>query len=72
MKWKIPEHPHVGDIRFVTRFALLPTEVVSKLDGKSYIIWLQLYVAEQVYTFDRGLFGDLDFRWVTTNKTIHV
>lgn len=71
MKWKLQEEPSVGDIRFVTAFAWLPTKVTSKLDNKSYVIWLQLYIAEQVYTFDRGLFSN-DFMWLTTNRTIHV
>lgn len=71
MRWKLKDNPIVGDVRFVTKFAFLPTEVESKLDGKSYIVWLQLYLAKQVYTFERGWFNGLEYGWETTDKTIH-
>ena len=51
MKWEITRKPRpkVGDIRFVTKFAWLPTQVLSKITMTDHMIWLQLYVEEQVY-----------------------
>lgn len=72
MKWEIiDDTPKKGDIRFVTRFAWLPTRVLSKLTMTDYVIWLQLYIAEQEYTVENTWDG-LDCYWRTVARTIHV
>jgi len=71
MRWEI-EHetsPEIGDIRFVTRFAWLPTRVLSKITHTDHLIWLELYVEEQEYK--RTLDG-WDTYWHTVAKTIHI
>lgn len=73
MKWEITDNrPHVGDIRFRTKFAFLPTRVLSKLTMTDHIIWLQLYVEEQeyikVYPIDSRPYS----YWKTVAKTIHI
>ena len=71
MKWEITKEIHsIGDIRFVTRFAFLPTRVLSKITMTDHIVWLQLYVEEQVYT--AGSDGWEYYEgWKTVQKTIH-
>ena len=72
MKWEIiDDSPKVGDIRFVTRFAWLPTRVLSKLTMTDHMIWLQLYIAEQEYVADHSWDG-VDCYWHTIAKTIHI
>ena len=72
MKWEITDNrPHVGDIRFVTRFAFFPTTVLSKLTMTDHIIWLQLYLEEQEYTKETGWDGS-NYYWRTVGKTIHI
>lgn len=61
----------MGDIRFRTKFAWLPTTVLSKLTMTDHVIWLELYVEEQVYRYDNS-FGDyVGGHWKTVSKTIH-
>ncbi len=70
MKWEIKDNsPHIGDIRFKTKFAWLPTRVLSMITHTDHMIWLQLYVEEQVYK--RTLDG-WDTYWHTVGKTIHI
>lgn len=75
MKWEIiDKKPHVGDIRHLTKFAWLPTIVLSKLTMTDHRIWLELYIEEQEYkrivAFDMpAAFEDC---WVTVAKTIHI
>lgn len=70
MKWEIDNNrPNIGDVRFKTKFAWLPTRVLSKITYTDHMIWLQLYVEEQVYK--RTLDG-WDTYWYTIAKTIHV
>ena len=71
MKWEITRKPQPqrGDIRFVTKFAWLPTQVLSKLTMTDHIIWLQLYVEEQEW-IPAGFFQDGG--WYTVAKTIHI
>ncbi len=73
MKWEIKrkDRPNVGDIRFVTKFAWLPTRVLSKITMTDHIIWLQLYVAEQVYTPKNDGWEYYE-EWSTIGKTIHI
>jgi len=72
MKWEIiDKRPKVGEIRFKTKFAWLPTIVLSKLTNTDHRIWLELYIAEQEYVseFD-GMY--VNSYWKTVSKTIHV
>ena len=73
MRWEIKDNrPKIGDIRFKTRFAWLPTAVVSKLTMTDHIIWLELYVEEQEYQRRKsGYDYEWHERWVTVAKTIH-
>jgi hypothetical protein len=70
MKWEIINNrPRLGDVRFVTKFAWLPTIVLNKLTMTDHRIWLELYVEEQMYkTSSDGWYED----WYTVNRTIHV
>lgn len=73
MKWEIIDNkPKVGDIRFKTKFAWLPTRVLSKLTDTDHMVWLDLYVEEQIYqrNYD-GWDGEYEC-WHTIAKTIHV
>jgi len=76
MKWEInrKEEPKVGDVRYKTRFAFLPTRVLSKITMTDHMVWLQLYLEEQEYM--RIVDFDVPFGfeecWITTAKTIHV
>lgn len=73
MKWEIIDNkPKVGDVRFKTKFAFLPTRVLSKLTNTDHMIWLELYVEEQEY---KSIYGgwDGDYGcWKTIAKTIHI
>lgn len=73
MKWEIKnDKPRPGDVRFKTRFAWLPTVVLSKLTLTDHRIWLELYIEEQEYM--RGLThdGEVIEGWYTVAKTIHI
>ena len=74
MKWEITRKPRpkVGDIRFVTKFAWLPTQVLSKITTTDHLIWLELYLEEQEYADYKTWNGDWDKGWVTVAKTIHI
>lgn len=75
MRWEIiDDSPKLGDVRFKTKFAFLPTRVLSKITDTDHIIWLELYIEEQQYkrivAFDvPTAFEDC---WVTVAKTIHI
>lgn len=73
MKWEVTNNkPKRGDVRFKTRFAWLPTRVLSELTMTDHIIWLELYIEEQEYiTKYDGWDGDYGF-WKTVAKTIHI
>jgi hypothetical protein len=72
MKWEIIDNsPKVGDIRFKTKFAFLPTRVLSKLTDTDHIIWLELYIEEQMYCSEFG-FDERVYYWKTVAKTIHI
>lgn len=76
MRWEINNNaPKRGDIRFKTRFAWLPTQVLSKLTNTDHIIWLELYVEEQEYKSVPGEYdyfsGNPTLDWCTVAKTIH-
>jgi hypothetical protein len=75
MRWEI-EHettPEIGDVRFVTRFAWLPTRVLSKITHTDHLIWLELYVEEQEYKFSRdNVWATYQPQWTTVSKTIHI
>lgn len=74
MKWEIKrkDEPKRGDIRFKTRFAWLPTQVLSKITMTDHIVWLDFYVEEQEYRIVDA-WGDLyECEWRTVAKTIHV
>jgi len=74
MRWEIIDNsPKVGDIRFRTRFAWLPTVVLSKLTMTDHRIWLELYIEEQVYVrYVNDWDGGFNYHWETVAKTIHV
>lgn len=75
MRWEvINNEPSIGDVRFKTRFAWLPTRVLSKLTLTDHLIWFELYIEEQQYTrivhFDvPPVFEEC---WITVAKTIHI
>lgn len=75
MRWEITDNtPRLGETRLLTKFAWLPTRVLSKITMTDHRIWLELYLEEQQYTrivhFDSpAAFEDC---WVTVAKTIHV
>ena len=74
MKWEITDKkPKLGEIRFKTKFAFLPTVVLSKLTNTDHKIWLELYIEEQEYTrkIDRWD-GAYNYYWQTVAKTIHI
>ena len=74
MKWEInrKEEPHLGDVRFVTKFAWLPTQVLSKITMTDHIIWLQLYVEEQECAVINTWGEPFEKGWKTIAKTIHI
>ena len=74
MKWEITRKPRpkVGDIRFVTKFAWLPTQVLSKITMTDHMIWLHLYVEEQEFTRTLNQWdGGYDYYWHTVGRTVH-
>jgi len=75
MKWEIiDDAPKLGDVRFRTRFAWLPTRVISKLTDTDHMIWFELYIEEQQYkrVVDFDMPAAFEDRWVTVAKTIHI
>jgi hypothetical protein len=75
MKWEIiDDAPKLGDVRFRTRFAWLPTRVISKLTDTDHMIWFELYIEEQQYkrVVDFDIPAAFEDRWVTVAKTIHI
>lgn len=56
MKWKARIHPKDGDLRWVKRFAFLPTRV------KDSWIWLEYYIAIDCF-FGHGS-GDATNKWI--------
>ena len=75
MRWEIthPNNPQLGEVRFVTRFAWLPTRVLSKITLTDHRIWLELYIEEQEYQRRQTNDGyDWIEDWYTVSKTIHI
>lgn len=74
MKWEITRNtkPEIGDVRFKTRFAWLPTRVLSKITMTDHMVWLQFYVEEQEYMKGFGYDGEIVQGWYTMAKTIHI
>lgn len=76
MRWEIKrqEESQPGDIRYKTRFAWLPTRVLSKITMTDHMIWLEVYIEEQEYqrVIDFDLPIAFEDRWVTVSKTIHI
>jgi hypothetical protein len=69
MKWTVKpiQYPIDGAKRNRTRFALFPTRVFDTRQNIEVRIWLQTYVAVQIY--DDG--GDYDFgEWFTIRRKI--
>ena len=72
MKWEIINNkPAAGDVRFKTRFAWLPTIVLSKITMTDHRIWLELYIEEQEYRMGLTQDGEVIQGWYTVAKTIH-
>ena len=70
MKWEINDNaPNLGDVRFKTKFAWLPTRVLSKITYTDHIIWFDFYLAEQVY---KRVPHAWEADWYTVAKTIHI
>jgi hypothetical protein len=70
MKWEIKDNtPDLGDVRFKTKFAWIPTRVLSKITMTDHIIWLELYLEEQEY---RRSPDGWETDWYTVAKTIHI
>ena len=74
MRWEIIDTaPKAGDVRFKTKFAWLPTTVLSKITMTDHKIWLELYLEEQYYAKTLNEDGfHWDYYWRTVAKTIHV
>jgi hypothetical protein len=73
MKWEIIDNtPKPGDIRFRTRFAWWPTRVLSKLTDTDHMVWLELYIEEQVYVTKHDSWDGSYEVWKTVAKTIHI
>ena len=69
MRWEIVnKSPKLGDIRFKTKFAWLPTRVISKITDTDHMIWFELYIEEQEY---RRTSDGWDEYWKTIGRTIH-
>jgi hypothetical protein len=72
MRWEIVNNtPKLGEVRFKTKFAWLPTRVISKLTDTDHMIWFELYIEEQMYIKEHG-WGGVDYGWRTVAKTIHI
>ena len=74
MKWEIIDNePKIGDVRFKTKFAWLPTRVISKLTDTDHMVWFELYIEEQEYQRYKSSYTyEWTERWVTVAKTIHI
>jgi len=73
MRWEIIDNsPKIGDVRFKTKFAFLPTRVLSKITNTDHMIWLELYVEEQVYITKHNSWDGSYEVWQTVAKTIHI
>lgn len=73
MKWEIiDDAPKIGDVRFKTKFAWLPTRVLSKITDTDHMIWLELYIEEQVYITKHNSWDGSYQVWHTVAKTIHI
>ena len=74
MKWEIKrkDPPSIGNIRYKTRFAWLPTQVLSEITMTDHMIWLQLYLEEQEYRIVDSWGDEYVCEWRTVAKTIHV
>ncbi len=73
MKWEIIDNsPKVGEVRFKTKFAWLPTRVLSKLTNTDHRIWFELYIEEQEYVKQYELGWEKFIGWKTVAKTIHI
>jgi hypothetical protein len=72
MRWEIKNNKtQVGDIRFKTKFAFLPTRVRSTITNTDHLIWLELYIEEQEYV--RSVHYDaIISEWVVVDRTIHI
>lgn len=72
MRWEIiDKKPKPGDVKFKTKFAWLPTKVLSKVTMTDHIIWLELYIEEQEYI--RSVhYNKIVSEWTTVAKTIHI
>jgi len=73
MKWEIIDNePKLGDVRFKTKFAWLPTRVLSKITNTDHMIWLELYIEEQEYITKHNSWDGSYQVWYTVAKTIHI
>ena len=73
MKWEIIDNePKIGDVRFKTKFAWLPTRVLSKITNTDHMIWLELYIEEQEYITKHNSWDGSYQVWKTVAKTIHI
>jgi hypothetical protein len=73
MKWEIiDDSPKIGEVRFKTKFAWLPTRVLSKLTNTDHRIWFELYIEEQEYVKQYELGWEKFIGWKTVAKTIHI
>ncbi len=73
MKWEIiDDAPKIGDVRFKTKFAWLPTRVLSKITNTDHMIWLELYIEEQEYITKHNSWDGSYQVWKTVAKTIHI
>ena len=73
MKWEIiDDSPKVGEVRFKTKFAWLPTRVLSKLTNTDHMIWFELYIEEQEYVREYQQGWERFIGWKTVAKTIHI
>ena len=71
MRWEITnKKPFPGEVRFKTKFAWLPTVVLSKLTMTDHTIWLELYIEEQEY-IKSVHYGGIVEEWHTVARTIH-
>lgn len=73
MKWEIIDNtPILGETRSRVRFAWWPTRVLSKITMTDHVVWLQLYLEEQVYTATTNDGWEYFEYWKTVAKTIHI
>jgi hypothetical protein len=77
MKWLVnkKEYPNIGDIRYVSKYAILPVYAYSSKNNLQYKIWLMPYTQKQKYAFTVGeLIGGVampEYRWVEVQNIIH-